>query len=261
MAKTFDQIMSEMVGQVDINLGDQDTRTGTVLREGFLAPVATELVTAYSRTDQVEANQTIASPDAISSEAMEAIAANFGLVRFVGTLSSGTLRFMRFQAPTTAIPIPGGTIASSSDIGDSLKFKTLGAVTLSALSPQDPVTGAYYVDSSAICLVSGTSGNAPADTIRYQSVAGIDEVTNPNAFSGGKDTQTNAELAELIVARAQGNLGTRSGYESLVRDNFSVDDMEIITPTDTEASRAQFSGELDITILSGNLVQSEETTV
>lgn len=260
MAKTFDTIINEMASDVSGKLGQQDTRVGTVLREGFLAPVADQLEEAYARTDTVELNQSVSSAESISETAMERLAANFGLARFPGAPASGSVRFMRFQAPAAPILIPSGSIVATSDTGDFLNFETVAASSLTNLSNQDPVTGAYYVDIPVIANVSGSDGNVESDTIRFHSVPGIDDVTNPNALSGGKDRQTNTELAELIIARAQGNLGTRSGYEGLVRSNFAVDDMEIITPTDPEATRAQFSGELDITILSGNVIESQETT-
>jgi uncharacterized phage protein gp47/JayE len=260
MAKTFDTIISEMVARVSSILGQQDTRVGTVLREGFLAPVASQLEEAFSRTDAVELNQSISSAESITEEALERVAANFGLARFPGSPASGFVRFSRFNVPVAPIPIPSGTVVSTSDIGDFLGFKTISAATLSNISPQDPVTGAFFVDVAVVATASGSDGNVEADTIRFHSVPGVDEVTNINPLSGGKNQQTNSELAELIAARAQGNLGTRGGYEGLVRSNFSVDDMEIITPTDPEAARAQFSGELDITVLSGSAIQSQETT-
>lgn len=260
MAKTFEQVIGEMTTKVNTNLGSQDTRTGTVLREGFLAPVAEQLVEAYTRTDTVEANQTISAPSAISEAAMDAIAANFGLSRFIGTAASGTVRFFRFQAPSSPISIPAGTIVSSSDIGDTMKFRTLASVSLSASSEQDPVTDAYYVDSAVIATATGAAGNAAADTVTIFDIVGVDSVTNQNEFSGGKDKQTNAELAQLIISRAQGNYGTRSGYETAVRSNFSIDDIDIITPNDYEAARDQYGGELDLTILSGNSITTEEST-
>jgi uncharacterized phage protein gp47/JayE len=259
MAKTFDVIINEIVNRVNSTLGQQDTRVGTVLREGFLAPLAVQLEEAFTRTDTVELNQSIAAAAAVSDEAMERIAANFGLARFPGSPASGTLRFSRFQAPAAPIVIPANSIATTSDVGDFLGFRTLAAASLTAISPQDPITGAYFVDIPAIATSSGSAGNVEFDTIRFQSIPGIDEVTNPLSFFGGKDAQTNTELAELMSARAQGNLGTRNGYEGLIRSNFAVDDMDIITPTDPEATRAQFSGELDITILSGISIESQET--
>jgi uncharacterized phage protein gp47/JayE len=259
MAKTFDVIIEEMASTAAANLNEQDTRTGTVLREAFLAPVASQLEAAYARTDQVELNQSIASAESITDVAMESLAANFGLARFPGSASSGVVRFIRFQAPLVPISIPSGTSVSTTSSGDNLSFVTIVATTLSNVSLQDPVTNAYYVDVPVQATVTGTAGNVDSDTVTVHSVPSIDDVTNPNAMSGGKDQQTNTELAELIAARAQGNLGTRSGYENLVRNNFSVDDMNIITPTDPEALRAEFGGELDITILSGNFVESQET--
>lgn len=260
MAKTFDQIIVELTSYVTSLLGSQDTRPGTVLREGFLAPLSRQLESAYARTDEVESNQSIASPESLSAGAMERIASNFGIARFPGSPASGTVRFMRYQAPASAILIPSGTVLSSSSYSSGVTFSTVGAVSLSGASPIDPISGAYYVEVPVKANASGVSGNVDADTIRLHSVPGIDEVTNVNALSGGKDEQTNTELAELIIARAQGNIGTRGGYESMVRSNFAVDDIEIITPTDPEASRAQFGGEVDITILTSNYIGSEETT-
>lgn len=259
MAKTFDQVISEMISVVNNNLGNQDTRTGTVLREGFLAPVATELSDAYSNIDQVEANQNIAAPDAISTAAMDSLAANFGVTRSTGTPSSGVVWFQRFQAPVYPITIPSNTKISVAGSGSSLSFSTLGSATLSALSPQDPVTGAYYVAVPVRCDIPGSVGNVAAGAISYHGVPNVDEVINPNDMTGGTDTQSNSQVASIISARAQGNLGTSSGYEALISSNFPIADMAIVGPTDPEASRAQFGGELDISILDSTYIQSQES--
>ena len=248
-----------MLSYAASKLGDIDTTEGTVLREGVMAPVASELEKAYSRTDEVERNQTIANPSAISDSAMDAIAANFGRFRFLGSKSIGTLRFFRYLAPIVPIQLPAGTTASAGSASDSLEFETLASASLSSLSSQDPISGAYYIDIPSSCVQFGSASNVNQDTIQYQSVAGIDGVTNITAFTGGKDKQTNDELASLIISTAQGNQATKSGYESLVRSNYSVDDMAIIGPTDPEAMRAQFGGSVDIILLSSQSTESSET--
>jgi len=259
MAKTFDEIMDELVARVQSQLGNVDTRVGTVLREAILAPLAEQLEDAFSRIDDVSLNQSIRSPNSITEDAMDALATNFGLTRFAGSPSSGTVRFSRFLVPATAINIPAGTKVTTSQATDALSFSTIGAVTLDLSSQQDPVDDSYYVDVSVISDVPGTVGNVAADSIRFHSVASVDSVTNLSDLSGGKDEQTNEELATLITARAQGNLGTVGGYTSLVRENFSLIDMAIIGPTDEEANRAHFGGALDIVILTDQTIASEET--
>lgn len=244
---------------VDTNLGAQDTRTGTVLREGFLAPMAEELSEAYTNIDQVEANQDIANPTQITSAAMLAVSSNFGVVAFPGMPSSGVAQFLRFQVPPTPIPIPSGTIISVSGPGDTVSFATLGSTTLSSLSNQDPITGAYYVNVPAECTTNGSVGNVVAGSIAYQPIAGIDAVTNPNDFTGGTDVQTNTQIASVVKGRAQGNLGTQGGYSGLILSNFSLTDLAVVTPTDPEAVRAQFGGETDIIILDTTYIQSQDT--
>ena len=259
MAKSFDDIMTDITGYVNANIGTVDTRVGTVLREAILGPVANELVDVYAQLDQIQQNQTISSPESISSDAMNGIAANFGLTKFGGTASSGYVQFYRFNMPTGSIFIPAGTKVFTSSTGDSMYFSTLNAATLSSSSPQDPVSGAYYVDVAVQCSVTGSVGNVSAGTISIQTIAGIDGVTNQNDFTTGQDTQTNTQLAELIAARAQGNMGTASGYRDLIENNYSVEGMTIITPTDPEANRAQYGGALDIIIQTSTYIQSVET--
>jgi len=258
MAKSFTDIMAGLIISIESSISNVDTRVGTVLREAFLAPVAQQFEDAFSRIDIVGDNQGVENPESLDDNALNATASNFGLNRFTGSPASGSVRFLRFQAPTSSISIPSGTVLYTSSSTDSLSFSTLSSVSLSGASPVDPESGASYVDVSVIANSNGSDGNVIADSITLHSVLDIDEVTNPFPLSGGKDIQTNTELAELIIARAQGNLGTLGGYESQVRENFSVDDMVIISPTDTEAKRSQFGGALDIVILSDQFIQSVE---
>ena len=257
MAKTYDQIIGEMTADVEATVGDVDTRQGTVLREVLLGPVAVQLEGAYARTDQVESNMSIVNPEAATAEALDAIAANFGISRFGGSPASGTVRFVRYQVPPSPISIPLGTLLYTSSTADSLSFRTINSATLSASSSQDPVSGAYYVEASVLCLVNGITGNVSAGTVSVFSIPGVDEIYNPSDLSGGRAEQTNSELAELIRAKAQGNLGTRGGYEALVRSNFSVLDTNVIGPTDPEMRR-QDAGAVDVILLNDDTVQSEE---
>ena len=253
--------MSDLTTYVNANIGDVDTRPATVLREAILGPLATQLVTAYSNLDTIAANQSITSPDAISVNAMDALAANFGLSRFAGTPASGSVRFYRYNQPLSTAPvtIPYGTVVSTANLSDTLQFSTLATVYITPTSTMDPVSGYYFVDVPAISLVSGTAGNVASNTITFTNLTNVDGVTNPVQFSGGQDTQTNDELAQLIIARAQGNAGTAGGYENTVRTNFSILDMSIITPTDPESYRSQFGGSTDIVVLSTDIVSAQET--
>lgn len=259
MSKTAEQIIGEMVTQVSSTIGTVDTRVGTVLREAILSPVAVQLEGAYAETAAVEANHSIITPAAITDAAMDAIAANFGLTRFAGSPASGSVRFSRFVAPASPISIPVGSLVSTMTSSDELSFRTLVTSSLSSASSKDPVNGDYYVDVAVIAQISGSVGNVAAGAINTHSIGGIDSVSNLTNFTGGKDIQTNTELAALIQSRAQGNMGTKGGYSSLVRSNFAVDDVQIIGPADTEMRRLWDPGAVDVIILSSSSVESEES--
>lgn len=255
MSKSAEEIIGDIVAQITATIGTVDTRTDTVLMEAILSPVANQLEGAYAESDVVLANQSIASPEGISTSAMAALAANFGVIPSAGSPASGVVRFSRYVTPPTPIPIPVGSIVSSVTSSDELSFNTLVSASLSASSNVDPVSGDYYVDVAVIATSTGSAGNVAAGSITSFSIAGIDSVTNLNAFSGGEDAQTNTQVASIIEARATGNMGTKGGYISLVQSNFVVDDVAVVGPLDPDAVRTN-PGAVDIIIQSTLFVEN-----
>lgn len=266
MAKTVDQVVSDLITLITQNFtaGTIDTRIGTVMRDAIIYPIASQISDLWSGLDTVSANQTIAVPANLDTATMDGLAANYGLSRKSGTPSSGVVRLYKFVTPTTTITIPSGTrvATQSTNSTSQIVFKTLASVQLTPLSPADPITGsAAYVDVGIQAVLAGSGGNVDAGTITVvlDPVLGLDGVINPAETFGGQDSQTNDELAALIQARAQGRIGTRSGYKDLVLANFSVDDVQVIGHDDPGAVRKQFGGEVDVVVLSSNSVQAIET--
>lgn len=266
MAKTLDQVTDEIIDLIVSNFSPRliDTRVGTVLRDTIISPFATQVKDIFDTIDQVAKDQSIIAPDDISETAMNGLAENFGLSRYAGSPASGIVRFTKVVLPTSTISVPAGThvaTGSTNDI-DSIVFRTLSTVQLTPFSPADPISGAQaYVDVGVTAELSGSVGNVDAGTITMvlDPVPGVDVIFNPSAMTGGKETQTNTELADLIKARSQGRLGTKSGYKDLVLSNFSVDDVEVIGHDDPEATRDQFGGEVDVVVLSSNSNEAIET--
>lgn len=266
MAKTLEQITSEIIGFIVRNFAPRiiDTRVGTVVRDTFVAPEASQFSDAFSEIDTVSKNQSIINPDGISEITMDGLGENVGVSRLAGTPSSGILRLIKYVSPTSPITIVAGTRAATdvTNSSESRVFRTLSMVQLTPTSPPDPETGAEaYVDVAATALVGGAAGNVDASTVVFllDPVTGIDAVYNPAAFSGGQDSQTNTQMAELIKAKSQGMLGTRSGYKSAVLENFTVDDVDVVGPYDPESVRNQFGGAIDVVILNDQSVQAVET--
>jgi uncharacterized phage protein gp47/JayE len=266
MAKTLDQITTELIGFVVANVAPRliDTRIGTIIRDVFISPTSSEFFTAFSNIDQVAVNQSIISPGSISNDTMDGLADNFGVSRFSGSPSIGLVRFYKATTPTSTINIPTGTRVATTPTNDTgaYTFTTLSSVQLSPASPPDPITGsAAYAEVAVQAATNGTIGNVDAGTINVllDPIAGVDGVINASAFTGGKESQTNEEMAVLIKAKAQGRIGTKSGYKDVVLSNFSVIDVQVIGHSDPDVIRDQFGGEVDVVTLSANSQDAVET--
>lgn len=259
MAKSFEDIISDMISDLRASVGNVDTRVGTILRDVFLTPVASRFLDAYNGIDVVSANQGVNTVQSQSDAALENLASNFDISRFSGSYASGLVRFYRYSQPGDAVLIPIGTVVSTNTAVGRLTFRTTSTTYLTPSADYDPDLGAYYVDSLVLCDSPGTIGNVIAGAISYVAVPGIDGVVNQNDMSGGKDVQSNSELAATVKATARGNIGTRTGYEALVRDNFAVDDVTVIAPGDIDYARIKTVGAVDVVVLSNNRLSITES--
>ena len=268
MAKTFTQIVEELTSDINANFAPQliDTRVGTVMKEAVINPEATQFQEAFDDIDTIQLNQSIANAASIETQALDDIAENFGITRFTGGPAVGFVRMVKFVSPTTTITIPAGTRVATlptNSVGQRI-YRTLSAAQLTGASPSDPVTGA---DASVDVFVQaddiGTGSNADASTVTalLDPIAGVDQIFNPSALTSGKEIQDNTELASVISSRAQGRLGTRTGYTAFVVENFPVTDVNVIGPNDTGAVRSQFGGATDIVIQGEDLIQRVESFV
>lgn len=258
MAKTFDEIINNLITNLKASIGNVDTRVGTILRDAFLTPESAQFLDAYGSIDTISANQGVNTAQSQSDAALENLASNYGITRFGGTYASGIVTFYRYSIPGDSIAIPAGTVVATDTVDGRITFKTITTVSLSTTADFDNDLNAFYVDVFVICDLTGTLGNAAAGSINYVALPGIDGVTNRNDMSNGRDIQTNDEIVALIKSSARGNLGTRTGYEAMVRENFAVGDVKIITPDDIDYARTKEPGSIDVIILSDNRVTAEE---
>ena len=116
--------------------------------------------------------------------------------RYQGDYATGHLIFYRKTAAAVDYSIPSGTIVyCPNELGSQLKFITAEPATL--------VAGTKSVVVAARCMDRGTIGNVPAGSVNKMSaISGIEGVTNPTAFSGGTDAETDEELRQRYVDTA-----------------------------------------------------------
>lgn len=153
-----------------------------------LKVLAGEIYTAMCMLDTVRRE---AFPQTAEGHALELHAGERGLARRPANRASGMLRFSRELPLDYDVEIPAGTVCASS--GAAVEFETTKAVILHA--------GETAADVPAHAAAGGKSGNAAPnriDTLVTPPV-GIETVTNPAAFSGGTDEETDDALRRRLL--------------------------------------------------------------
>lgn len=160
-------------------------------------------------TDKAEAIKTEIFPQTAGGEKLDYHAQTRGLRRKESAPSFGSLRFSRgTPAPTESI-IPAGTVCAVSrgDEGVELRFVTTAQGVIAA--------GGSFADIPAKADAGGVLTNtAPgAINVMITPVGAVSSVTNPAAFTGGADGETDEMLrARLMRSFAQINNGTNAAF-------------------------------------------------
>jgi uncharacterized phage protein gp47/JayE len=129
--------------------------------------------------------------------------ADFGFTRLPAQAATGTVTFSR-ATPTQAAFIPLGTQVKTAD----------GTATLLVVAaPGNPAysaqAGGYTLGPGVASLsvpvvaeVAGAAGNVLANTVTLlaSAIPGIDQVTNPDAFTGGMNAESDAAFRARFIA-------------------------------------------------------------
>lgn len=117
--------------------------------------------------------------------------AQFDFERKSGVAAAGALVFSRKAASSIAVTIPEGATVSTND---GMRFTTSQGGSIAAGSKDSaPIP--------AVCMVIGDEGNVGASKIQHidYSIYGVDAVTNPVAFSGGVNRETDEEYHDRFT--------------------------------------------------------------
>lgn len=140
-----------------------------------------------------------------------------GVARGGREKAKGTLAFSRYVPVTFDLVIPKGTVCASYG-GEAVEYETTEEAVLAA--------GEVTVSVPAIAVTGGSAGNAAAGYINtmVSEVTGINYVTNPQAFSGGTDPESDEDYRKRILA-AVGRLetfGSAGYYEGIALEQAGV---------------------------------------
>lgn len=190
--KDFDTLVQDqataMQGAVAGNL---DLTIGSILR----ALVESNAAVALWLEGLIIRVLTLTRASTSSGVDLDTWVADFGLTRLQGTPATGTVTFSR-TLTTNEANIPVGTIVSTDD---GIEFEVV-ASTLGYFEPVQQIyvliAGNSSVDVPVQAVVSGTSGNVNAGTVRRmsESVPYVDTVTNNASFTTGTEGESDEAL-------------------------------------------------------------------
>ena len=152
-----------------------------------LYAAAAQLQTLYIYADWALAQS---FPQTAAGEYLDRHAALRGLARKAGEKAHGVLRFRMDLTREDDVSIPAGTVCSTAGL---VRFVTLEDAVIAA--------GSLYADAPAQAESAGSAGNAAVQTVTVltQAPVGVAGVTNPAAFSGGSDGETDEALRQRVL--------------------------------------------------------------
>lgn len=170
-----------------------------------LMAVAAEM---FSLEAQCDFAMRQAFPQTASGEYLDRHAEVRAIRRREGVKARGVLRFSLNESTSTAVEIPAGTQCMN---GAGELFISTAAAAIPA--------GELSCEVEACAEKAGEAGNAAAGSITRMRKAptGVSAVTNPSAFTGGSDEESDEELRTRIMSsyRKLPNGANAAYYEAL----------------------------------------------
>ena len=117
-----------------------------------------------------------------------------GITRGAAEKATGVIRFAAADKVTAACPIEKGTVCMTAE---GVRFETTEDATIAV--------GSQWVDVPAQAAEAGAGGNVIAGTVTLLSAmpVGVVQCTNPAAFSGGCDAESDEALRGRVLASYQ----------------------------------------------------------
>ena len=186
---TVDEIYSGMAARFQEETGLVPAGDGDLAVR--LYAVAAQIYALYVQADWVERQ---CFPQSAHGAYLDKHAQLRGLERREAVRAQGVLRFETDSAAQTDLSIPAGTVCMTAE---QVRFETLEDVVLQA--------GETAAQVRAQAVEPGSAGNAAAGTIRAMAVApvGVSRCTNPAAFAGGLEEETDEALRVRVLETFQ----------------------------------------------------------
>lgn len=239
--RTIDEIALAMIDLLRLTRPELDTKPGSVARDVFVDPAATEFSKLYNELRNISNLQSLAS--SIGTD-LDRLARNFGLTRNTGSAASGTVWFTTNDL-TSDVFIPSGSLVLSQGgqtfsvlvdtAFESTKSNVYRSNALRIRSELDlaGITDEFALEAAVEATAFGTAGNVGKFGVNQTSISGVSNVTNVNAMTGGAGAETDAAFrARALGIFAGSNIGTTLGYINALLADPRVSDVLAVEPGD-----------------------------
>jgi len=239
MARTFNEVVIDLITYALGKNPKIDISPGQVFRDVLVDGPAAEFENLYAVADQVKTSQSLVNAEFMSTQDMDNLASNYGIVRRSPSKATGNIIFYSQTQPTSDFTFNAGTrVATDASTGSNqIVFVTTTPVRfLVGLESNyyNPDTNFWEIEATVVAESGGTDGNIGSSAITKILNSNTPfRVTNRVALTGGSDQESNTELASRTLDTFTGNnKGTRDGYEGTVKSEEGVLDALVVGPGD-----------------------------
>lgn len=214
---TVKQLIKDIIASYDASLDLTDSSSMTDL---FVNPASALMEPFIAQITYLLESLGMLDPESINTAELDAIGANFLIERTAGTKGSGYVELLYTTPQSITVPI-GTTFTSVNGI----EFATTQSVYVSLDTMQQNAWNYPYYSSGPIPVEAVTVGAITSIGINEIASTSFEpapaRVTNPSAFSGGSDGETNTEYVNrLVVEVVSGALGSAVSMRTTLRKSF-----------------------------------------
>lgn len=228
-------VESYITNTIRENHPEIDSTPGSVLYDMMISPLISVLTPFIETINKYELSTDLVNAPYMTDDELDKVGENnYFIKRNAGTKATGTVSFSVTEIlPGSSFKIPVGTIVATSD---GLRYRTTVDYSISAseaLVYYNNTTFMYELPVAAEAVEIGSDYNVEAGRVVIMETTFDSKcvgVTNNTAFTGGVEKESNESYVARIKDFYTNNfLGTVSGYENIVKNNFSeVQDIRVV---------------------------------
>ena len=285
--RSINEIILSLIDFFRIAQPDLDTKPGTVARDLFIESPAVQLSELYAELSSISNKQSLRMT--VGSE-LDNLAKNFSITRRGSTFAGG-VALLTFSSIPAPLSIPSGSLIFSSNgftystvSGISINTSSINTYRSVATKYRDQldtlgISDEYAVEITVLASTSGSAGNIGKYSLNKTNIAGVSNVTNISAFTGGVDSENDLTFRNRVLSSFSGSsVGTALGYLNVAMSTAGVADAVVVEPgsplmvrdgTDVVVNADGSStivsegsgGKVDIVVMGSTLIENVESYI